>query len=208
MSILLRAGELTGRPVVTLGGERIAEVKDVVFDRGAGSVAGFTLNNHGLFSRSRKDALPWSGVHGLGSDAVMIRVEEVLVPVDEVAPKAERRNGDVLSGAVLTETGQEIGTVTDVILQVGPGPTSDSSESGTSEREFMTAEVVGYEIEAGQQMRSPGRRVYIPVPATRAVSGERLVVPATVTDFVADDLAGFGAAVDAFRARLASDGGA
>jgi hypothetical protein len=29
-----------------------------------------------------------------------------------------------------------------------------------------------------------------------------------VTDFVADDLAGFGAAVDAFRARLASDGGA
>ncbi len=124
-----------------------------------------------------------------------------------MASKADLRNGDVLFGEVLTETGQEIGTVTDVILQVGGGSTSDSSERGTSEgveRESITAEVVGYEIEAGQQMRNPGRRVYVPIPATRAVSGERLVVPAEVTEFVADDLAGFGAAVDAFRARLAS----
>jgi hypothetical protein len=47
--------------------------------------------------------------------------------------------------------------------------------------------------------------VLIPLPATLAVSGEKLVVPAAVTDFVADDLAGFGAAVDAFRARLAEE---
>jgi uncharacterized protein YrrD len=186
----MRAGELAGRPVVTLQGDRIAEVKDVVFERAQGSVAGFTLNNPGLFSRSRKDALPWAGVHGVGSDAVMVRVPEVLVPLDVVVPKAERKHGDVLFGEVLTETGQAIGTVVDVILEIGPG----------------SAEVVGYEVEAASGLASAGRKVYIPVPSTMSVSREHLVVPAEVTEFVADDLAGFGAAVDAFRAKLAHAG--
>jgi uncharacterized protein YrrD len=191
MTVLLRAGELSGRPVVTLDGELIAEVKDVVFDRAQGSIAGFTLNNPSLFSRSRKDALPWLGVHGIGSAAVMVRGPEVLVPVDDVAPRAERKHGDVLADEVLTETGEAIGTVVDVILQVALGH----------------AEVVGYEVEAAGALASAGRRVYVPVPATLSVSGERLIVPAEVTEFVADDLAGFGAAVDAFRAKLALHGG-
>lgn len=41
-----------------------------------------------------------------------------------------------------------------------------------------------------------------PLPDTVAASGEHLVVPASAADFVGDDLAGFGAAVDAFRAQL------
>lgn len=186
MSVLLRAADLVGRPVVTLAGERVAQVKDVIFDRGAGTVSGFTLNNPGLFSRTRKDALPWLAVHGIGSDAVMIRSEEVLAPVDEVVSRRERKDGDVLADVVLTDSGVQIGTVIDVILEISPG----------------SAEVIGYEIEAADGMASAGRRVFIPVPATLSVSGERLVVPAAVTEFVADDLAGFGAAVAAFRGKL------
>jgi uncharacterized protein YrrD len=186
--VLLRAADLVGRSVVTLAGERVALVKDVIFDRGAGTVSGFTLNNPGLFSRTRKDALPWLAVHGIGSDAVMIRSEEVLTPVAEVVSRRERKDGDVLADVVLTDSGIEIGTVIDVILEISPG----------------LAEVVGYEIEAADGMPSPGRRVFIPVPATLSVSGERLVVPAAVTEFVADDLAGFGAAVHAFRLKLAA----
>lgn len=185
-NVLLRASELTGRPVVTLDGDRAAEVKDVLFDRAAGRIEGFTLNNPGLFSRSRRDALPWSGVYSLGTDAVMVRGTEALVPVKELAEGPAARKGDVLADRVLTDTGVDLGEVTDVILAV-----SD------------TADVVGYEIEASDALPSSGRRVLIPLPATLAVSGEKLVVPASVTDFVADDLAGFGAAVDSFRARLA-----
>jgi hypothetical protein len=44
--------------------------------------------------------------------------------------------------------------------------------------------------------------VFIPLPDTVAVSGENLIVPAAATEFVSEDLAGFGAAVGAFRARL------
>jgi len=184
--VLMRAGELPGRPVVTLGGERAAEIKDVVFDRERGRVEGFTLNNHGLFSRSRHDALPWPGVHALGSDAVMIVDESAFVPADALAPRSERKSGNVLADQVLTDKGVHLGTVVDVVLEVRGGE----------------AQVVGYEIVAGEQLPNAGRKMLIPVPAALAISGEALIVPESATGFVSDDLAGFGAAVADFRGQL------
>ncbi|MGH8917718.1 MAG: PRC-barrel domain-containing protein [Actinomycetes bacterium] len=184
-ALLLRARELPGRPVVTLGGELIAEIKDLVFERNGGTIAGFTLRNPGLFSRSRKDALPWYGVHGLGRDAVLVPDETVLVPTKELAPRKEARKSDVLNNRVLTDNGRDLGRVADVVLQSGSG-----------------LDVVGYEVEASEALGTAGRRVLIPLPDTVSVSGENLIVPAAATEFVSDDLAGFGAAVDAFRARL------
>jgi len=195
MTVLMRAGALTGRPVVTLGGERAAEVKDVVFDRAAGRVEGFTLNNHGLFSRSRHDGLPWSGVYSLGADAVMIRDESAFVGVDALASRHEQREANVLTDQVLTDAGTDLGTVVDVILEVG------SPHGGPA-----VAEVIGYEIEASANLPNAGLRVLIPVPAALAISGEKLIVPATAVEFVTADLAGFGAAVDAFREKLAAAG--
>lgn len=184
-ALLLRASELIGRPVVALSGELVAEVKDIVFESTGGRIAGFTLRNPGLFSRSRKDSLPWDGVHGVGRDAVMVPDETVLVAVDELAPHKEARKADVLQDRVLTDNGRDLGRVVDVVLH-----------SGT------TLEVVGYEVEASEALGTAGRRVLIPLPDTVAVSGEHLIVPAAATEFVSEDLAGFGAAVDAFRSRL------
>jgi uncharacterized protein YrrD len=185
---LLRARELTGRPVVTLDGELVAEIKDIVFERTGGRIAGFTLRNPGLFSRARKDALPWDGVHGVGRDAVMVRDETVLAPTEQLAPRKQARKADVLDDRVLTDNGRDLGRVVDVVLQGG-----------------TVLEVVGYEVEASEALGTAGRRVLIPLPDTVAVSGENLIVPAAATEFVSEDLSGFGAAVDAFRARLRED---
>jgi uncharacterized protein YrrD len=184
-ALVLRASELIGRPVVTLGGEFVAEVKDVVFESAGGRIAGFTLRNPGLFSRSRKDALPWAGVHGLGRDAVMVADETVFIPAKELAPRKQARKADVLQDRVLTDNGRDLGRVVDVVLH-----------GGTS------LEVVGYEVQASETLGTAGQRVLIPLPNTVAVSGEHLIVPAAATEFVSKDLAGFGAAVDAFRSRL------
>ncbi|HSL06667.1 MAG TPA: PRC-barrel domain-containing protein [Pseudonocardiaceae bacterium] len=184
-ALLLRASELIGRPVVTLGGELVAEIKDIIFEGTGGRIAGFTLRNPGLFSRSRKDSLPWVGVHGVGRDAVMVSDETVLLAATELAPRKQVRKSDVLEDRVLTDNGRDLGRVVDVVLH-----------SGTS------LEVVGYEVEASEALGTAGRRVLIPLPDTVAVSGENLIVPAAATEFVSEDLAGFGAAVDAFRARL------
>ena len=187
-ALLLRARELTGRPVVTLDGDLVAEIKDIIFQRSGGAIAGFTLRNPGLFSRSRKDALPWHGVHGVGRDALIVPDESVLLRTAELAPRKQARKGDVLGDRVLTDNGRDLGRVVDVVLQTG-----------------TALEVVGYEVEASEALGTAGRRVLIPLPDTVAVSGENLIVPAAATEFVAEDLAGFGAAVDAFRARLRED---
>ena len=193
MSLLMRATEVGKRPVVTLAGDDLAQVKDVVYDD-EGQVVGFTLSGRGLFAGPRKEALPWSGVAALGPDAVVIDDESVFVARDEVAEKAARRGGtkggQVLGSRVLTDSGTDLGAVTDVILQV----------------DERSAVLVGYQIKPTEALGSDRHSALIPMPAAIAVSGENLMVPAAATEFVTDDLAGFGAAVEAFRARLASGG--
>ncbi|HEX2291028.1 MAG TPA: PRC-barrel domain-containing protein [Pseudonocardiaceae bacterium] len=183
--LLLRTSELVGRPVVTLGGELVAEIKDIIFESTGGRIAGFTLRNPGLFSRSRKDSLPWSEVHGIGRDAVMVTDETELPAAKQLAPRKQARKANVLKDRVLTDNGRDLGRVVDVVLHCG-----------------TRLEVVGYEVEASEALGTAGRRVLIPLPDTVAVSGENLIVPAAATEFVSEDMAGFGAAVDAFRARL------
>ena len=66
-----------------------------------------------------------------------------------------------------------------------------------------SARVVGYEIGGATVEQGPGGdRRYIPLPETFAVSRAALIVPASVTNFIRDDLSGFGGAVDECRAQL------
>ncbi len=187
MSLVMRAGEITGRPVVTLDtAEDIAEVKDVVFSHSNGFLVGFTLNRRGWLGGPLKQVLPWSHVHALGPDAVMVTSRDRLT-----APEADAFTGgdaeDVVGGRVITDDGRELGTVTDLVLEV------DARE----------ARVVGYEIGGPTFEQGPGSdQRYIPLPETFAVSSDALIVPASVTNFIRDDLSGFGSAVDDFRAQL------
>ncbi len=185
MSILLRAGELEGHPVVTLAGERVAEVKDVVFDSARGRLLGFTLRNVGHFSRPRDDTLPWASVAAVGRDAVMIRNEDVLAGPAALGAEGVADDRNVLGNQVLTDTGTRLGTVVEVIIEAGD-----------------TGDIVGYEVKADEALATHGAHVLIPLPDTIAVSGEHVLVPAGALDFVRDDLAGFGAAVDRYRATL------
>ncbi len=192
MNRLMRTSEVTTRPVVTMAGEDVAQVKDVVYSADGGAVAGFTLAGRGLFSGPLKQSLPWSSVMALGPDAVMIRAADVLAPaaeVLEVSADSGASGGNVLGSAVLTDAGTLLGTVVDVILEV-------------SDRGERTCDVVGYEVEASQALGTQGTKVFVPLPDTLSASGEHLMVPASAKDFVAHDLAGFGASVEAFRHQL------
>jgi uncharacterized protein YrrD len=152
-------------------------------------LVGFTLNKRGWLSGPRKEILPWSGVHALGPDAVMVASGDALVARD-AAPDAETFAAgdaeDVVGGRVITDSGRELGVVTDLVLAVDE-----------------QARVVGYEIGGEAVERGPGAdRRYIPLPETFAVSSSALLVPDSVSGFIRDDLAGFGSAVDDFRAPL------
>lgn len=73
MDELMAARSLTTRPVVTLGGDAVAHVKDTVCDAAAERITGFTLTGRGLLSGPLKEGLPWSAVYALGHDAVIDR---------------------------------------------------------------------------------------------------------------------------------------
>jgi len=68
---LMRTSEITKRPVVTMAGEDVAQVKDIVYAAGGGRIGGFTLAGRGLFSGPLKEALSWEAVSALGADAVI-----------------------------------------------------------------------------------------------------------------------------------------
>lgn len=201
MSRLMRTSEIGGLPVVTLAGDDVAQVKDVAFSADGGAVVGFTLAGRGRFAGPLKTGLLWEAVVGLGPDAVMVEGEESLTPVDDVRQAAastaepgaaSAKGGNVLGDRVLTDGGTDLGKVVDVVVQV----------------ESRGCDVVGYEIEASESLAakasnaSKGTRLFVPLPDTLAVSGEHLMVPASAEGFVSGDLAGFGAAVTAFRAQL------
>jgi uncharacterized protein YrrD len=190
----MRATEITKRPVVTLEGEDVAQIKDIVYADSGGRVGGFTLNGRGFLSATLKTALAWEAVVGLGPDAVMIRDEGALTDRDafitEIVGTSGGSGGDVLGSRVLTDDGKDLGKVLDVIIEV-------TDESGS------VADVVGYEIEPAGHLGADLKKVLVPLPDTIAASGQHLIVPAAALEFVSNDMAGFGAAVRDFREQLA-----
>lgn len=181
MSRLERASTLIGRPVVTMRGASPGTVKDVVLGRRGGTVVGFTLNKHGSLHGPLKRSVRWEHVHAVGRDAVMIEDDHALEDGDVGA----RGEPDVLGVRVIDEDGDVLGDVVDAVLELG-----------------RSSSVVGYEIETGTEMPPKGRHVLVPFSTATAVSDEALLVPNSARDYVADDLTGFGAAVESFRRRL------
>jgi len=181
----MRAKDIIKRPVVTLAGDDVAQIKDIVYTGEHGEVAGFTLAGRGLLSGPRKEALAWSSIHAVGRDAVMITGEDAFDQRSDVLAKSDAKGGNVIASRVITDTGTDLGKVVDAILEIG-----------------QRAYVVGYAIDPTDALGRDGKTVLIPLPDTISVSGEALIVPATATEFVTDDMSGFGASVDAFRARL------
>lgn len=189
MSLLMRAREMTGRPVVSLDtAEALAEVKDVVIAHGAAEVVGFTLNKRGFLGSPLKEVLPWARVRALGRDAVMVDGAGALTGPDAAMEDAAAasRDRDVVGATVMTDGGRALGTVVDVIVEIGGG-----------------ADVVGFEVDGPAVERDrDAATLLIPIDDTLAVSGTTLMVPAATEGFVRDDLSGFGSAVADFRARL------
>ena len=194
MSTLLKASELSGRVVVTFAGEDVAQIKDIVYAANGGQIGSFTLAGRGLFAGPMKVALPWAAVVGLGPDAVVVESADVFVPLAEAfestdGGSASSGRGDILKSEVLTDSGTALGRVSDVIIGIG------GTQGGQ-------ADVVGYQIDPAETLGRGKLPLLIPLPDTLAASGEHLMVPAAAANYLSDNLAAFGSAVDAFRAQL------
>lgn len=102
MKALLRGTDLVGLPVVTLAGDDIADVRDVLFDADAGQVLGFTLNKRGRLKGRMKETLDRQQIHAVGPAAIMVPPDVELV---EQARGDRDGSGNVLADSVMTDTG-------------------------------------------------------------------------------------------------------
>ncbi|MFI1678074.1 PRC-barrel domain-containing protein [Streptomyces sp. NPDC020607] len=184
---LMSAGDLTKRPVVTLGGEAVAQVKDVVLDGAGGRIAGFTLAGRGLLSGPLRKSLPWAAVHALGLDAVMITSAEALEDKSAVASGEEASGGLVRGARVLTDRGVEVGTVLDVVVEAG-----------------REGRVVGVEMSSTEALGRHERTVFLPLGECPAMTGDTLLVPAQDTEHAVEELGELATAL--WRKRLAGPG--
>lgn len=90
MTVYLRTSEVIGLPVVKIiGGEGVAEVRDVIYSSEAGTLLGSTVNKRGFLRGRMRAVLPATSVAAIGTNAVV------------------------------TESGARLGTVTDLVLAVG-----------------------------------------------------------------------------------------
>lgn len=187
MTRLARAADLIGRPVVGLDTAAVVgEIKDVLIDPARSLVIGFTLRGRGLLSPALLGMLPAEEVRSLGRDAVMIESEAVLLRQREGMESMVGDQDEVIGKKVVSDTGQPLGTVADVVLEV----------------DGAKAVVVGYEIEG-----SDGQRLLVPVPGTVPLSAGALVVPAGAEENVAGGLSSFREALERAR-RPASEASA
>ncbi|MFD7704697.1 PRC-barrel domain-containing protein [Streptomyces caelestis] len=178
MNGLTAVRSLTTLPVVTLGGDAVAHVKDTVFDTAAERIASFTLTGRTLMSGPLPQDLPWPAVHCLGRHAVMVRDEGALCDLPRSVARRDALRGRLLGAHVLTDDGDLVGTVLDVLV-----------EGGTSGR------LVAFRIAAHRELVHGSRHrrhpVYVPRGEVLSVSGRTVVIPAHATTYVTDDLPSF-----------------
>lgn len=103
--------ELRGLPVLTVtDAAELGEVRSLTVDAASGTVT--HLRVRGRRPR-RETVLPWAAVHAVGPDAVLVRSAD---PADPAPPPH-----DPVDRRVLTDAGDERGTVRDLAFDPGTG---------------------------------------------------------------------------------------
>lgn len=124
-----KAKELIGKRIIhqTTGAE-LASVQDVIFDASARRAVALLVERGGWFREAR--VVPWSAITGIG-DVLMVAGEQPIVTASEVPETRDEDREIRLTGlAVMSETGDRIGTVGDLYI----------NDAG---------EVIGYEVKQG-----------------------------------------------------------
>lgn len=180
---VMRASDVSGLPVVTInGGDDVAEIRDVVFDGTNHRLVGFTLNKRGWFRGRLRRQLPATSVVAIGPDAVMVADDADL---EDPASAPGALSGDaethsVIGNRVISADGNDLGRIIGVVISTGDEP-----------------EAVGYEVEADN-----GGTYFVPISIQIALSDDNLLLPESTTDFIRNDLAGFGASIADYRRAL------
>ncbi|HOK54345.1 MAG TPA: PRC-barrel domain-containing protein, partial [Armatimonadota bacterium] len=112
-------------------GKRIGSVKDVVYDGEHSRLLALTLEEPGLISPDRR-ILPYERIKSIGRDAIMIENEGILITEKEAGEDIRRlpQKGSLPGKKVITQSGNYLGTITDVLIDRSTGKSISYEVSG------------------------------------------------------------------------------
>jgi uncharacterized protein YrrD len=150
-----KANELIGKSIVhQASGERLGSVRDLVFEPDASKVAAILVDGGNLFREAR--VINWGAVASIG-DVVMVTGD---APVQRASDAPEvsdelRQDAQISGTAIVSETGERIGTVGDLFID----------DAGS---------VIGYEIKQGFVSDLGGRK-FLSVAQVKTVGKDAII---------------------------------
>lgn len=150
-----KANELIGKSIVNQAtGERLATVRDLVFQPDARSVAAILVDSGGWFRDAQ--VIAWDAIVSI-ADVVMVRGDQPIQRASEAPQISDelRQDMQMTNTAIVSEAGERIGTVGDLFI----------NEAG---------QVVGYEIKQGFVSDLGGRK-FLPATNVKTVGKDALI---------------------------------
>lgn len=154
---------IIGLPVIDLAtGEQVGSVKRLIFDETEQQLRGIVLQEGGWFKEAR--IVPYTAVSSIGDNAVIIDTTAVIADTGDLdRPYPEAREHPSLRGMrMITDGGQEIGVIDDLLLDTWNG------------------RVVGYRLSDGLLQDWVEGKAVLPVPENQIVGTEAIIVPENV----------------------------
>jgi uncharacterized protein YrrD len=139
----IKGDKVTGLNIISINtGEKVYSVKELIYDPMQNKVLGFLVDEGGWFSDAKVILI--EDVKSIGEDALMIESEDVVKKVDDIQGKVARiaDEGHYLTHTnVVTESGTELGKVTDIFFDSVTGDV----------REFEVSQGVVKDIKSGKK---------------------------------------------------------
>lgn len=182
---MYKGNELLGKPIIAAAtGEIVEKVADLVVDNAGQKVLALLADEGGLFAAAK--IVPFDAIRSVGPDAIMVESPEVLVAAsEEPAVEAVLEQYQKLVGLkVVTESGEDLGTIKDLYL---------NDQTGTIE---------GYEVSGGLAKDMKDGRAFLPAPKTLTIGKDVVIVPDEAAQLLNEQVGGWRGAVQQAGAQV------
>lgn len=184
-----KARDIIGLPVVTFGtGGRLARVEDLIIDPERRQVLALVIDEGGFLRSAR--AVPFGRIQAIGPDVVIVADSKAALDIgrDPVLKKLYNDEVKVRGLRVLTDDGQRLGEVADVLL------------------DDKTGEIRGYYVATGRVVSMTQGLRWVPVESMLRMGKRILYVPASVATDFENQVGGIQGALDQVGDRVRTAG--
>ncbi|HOX41191.1 MAG TPA: PRC-barrel domain-containing protein [bacterium] len=126
-----KASDLKGKPVIAHDeGKIVEDIDDIIYNPLSGKILGFLVRHEGLIAKAR--VIPMRKIKAIGPDAVTIEnVSDVIFVEEDDAIKDLLSNRiDIKGRKIMTEGGENLGKVVDIIFDEKSGKIDKYEVSG------------------------------------------------------------------------------